>query len=134
MKELVSRGPFIGDLKVPMTFAFYNGGIFKDDENNKTVPMLMAEYGAAYQEVTNDPGFINDDVLNEYNIQWEFLNHSIMVIGYGVEEDTGIKYWICRNSYGESWGESGNFRVRRGFDDFGIESNPSAFIPKLLDK
>jgi len=41
-----------------------------------------------------------------------------------------VKYWICRNSYGSKFGEEGgHFRVRRGADDFGIESEPSAFIP-----
>lgn len=52
-----------------------------------------------------------------------------MIIGWGIED--GIKFWLCRNSYGQRWGEGGNFRVRRGADDFGIESEPSAYIPRL---
>ena len=43
-----------------------------------------------------------------------------------------MKYWIVRNSYGPNWGESGNFRVRRGMNDFGCEAESSALKPVLL--
>ena len=43
-----------------------------------------------------------------------------------------MKYWIARNSYGDIWGEKGNFRVRRGMNDFGFESNLMAVDPVLL--
>jgi len=55
----------------------------------------------------------------------------VFIIGWGVED--GVKYWICRNSYGPSWGEAGHFRIRRGMDDFAIESEPSAYIPEIIE-
>lgn len=62
---------------------------------------------------------------------WEYLNHSVMILGWG--EENGVKFWICRNSYGTHFGEEGgHFRVRRGQNDFGLETEASAFIPKLL--
>ena len=60
------------------------------------------------------------------------LNHSVVIVGWGVDEKTGTKYWIVRNSYGPSWGMSGDFMVRRGGDDMGIESEQVAFEPELL--
>ncbi len=48
-------------------------------------------------------------------------NHSTIIIGWGVDEN-GTKYWLCRNSYGPDWGEKGHYKVRRGLDDFAIES------------
>ncbi|CAL4990971.1 unnamed protein product [Urochloa decumbens] len=33
-------------------------------------------------------------------------NHAIAIVGYGAKPD-GTKYWIAKNSYGESWGENG---------------------------
>jgi cathepsin B len=35
--------------------------------------------------------------------------HAIKVIGWGREGDT--EYWICANSWGETWGENGFFKI-----------------------
>lgn len=53
-----------------------------------------------------------------------------MIIGWG--EENGVKFWICRNSYGKAWGENGHFRIRRGKNDYAIESEPTFYVPKLL--
>ena len=56
------------------------------------------------------------------------LDHSISVVGYGEEAD-GTKFWIGRNSWGEYWGEFGFFRIVRGENNLGIESNCQWAIP-----
>ena len=35
--------------------------------------------------------------------------HAIKVLGWGV--DNGNSYWLCANSWGPTWGESGYFRI-----------------------
>jgi cathepsin B len=46
--------------------------------------------------------------------------HAVKMIGWGTEN--GTPYWICVNSWNDSWGEDGIFRILRGSDECGIES------------
>jgi C1A family cysteine protease len=60
------------------------------------------------------------------------VNHSVFLIGWSHDAQTNTPYWIVRNSYGDEWGMRGDFHVRRGHDDFGIESELSSFDVELL--
>ena len=64
-------------------------------------------------------------------LQWTFLTHSTYIVGYGEDRDSGEKYWHVRNSYGPNWGENGNFKVRRGMNDFGAEAESIGVIPMI---
>ena len=60
------------------------------------------------------------------------MNHSVVIVGWGKDQKTGVGYWIVRNSYGDTWGMNGDFHVRRGLDDFGLESELSAYDVELI--
>uniref|UniRef100_A0A7S4IXT0 Peptidase C1A papain C-terminal domain-containing protein n=1 Tax=Odontella aurita TaxID=265563 RepID=A0A7S4IXT0_9STRA len=41
------------------------------------------------------------------------LNHAVVLVGYGTDEDTGEDYWLVRNSWRPTWGEGGYIRLKR---------------------
>ena len=47
--------------------------------------------------------------------------HAVRIIGYGTAN--GVDYWLVANTWGTGWGESGYFRMRRGTNEGGIETN-----------
>jgi len=53
--------------------------------------------------------------------------HAVKLIGYG--EEDGQKFWTCANSWDTDWGEDGFFRISRGNNECGIESQTWAGIP-----
>lgn len=64
---------------------------------------------------------------------WEPVSHSVVIVGWDVDKATGTKFWIAQNSWGESWGENGFFRIRRGVDEASVESTTTSPIPELLE-
>jgi len=57
-------------------------------------------------------------------------NHAISLTGYGVDEVTGKKYWVLRNSWGEYWANEGLLKVERGKNVINIEDSCFYAIPK----
>eukprot|EP01062_Namystynia_karyoxenos_P017578 TRINITY_DN1647_c0_g1_i6.p1 TRINITY_DN1647_c0_g1~~TRINITY_DN1647_c0_g1_i6.p1 ORF type:complete len:591 (+),score=265.75 TRINITY_DN1647_c0_g1_i6:124-1773(+) len=47
--------------------------------------------------------------------------HAVEIVGWGV--DNGQKYWLVKNSWNDQWGDGGFFKIARGNDECGIESN-----------
>jgi len=42
--------------------------------------------------------------------------HAVNLMGWGTDGTTGADYWLVKNSWGPSFGESGFFRIARGLD------------------
>ncbi|KAL1502575.1 hypothetical protein ABEB36_007699 [Hypothenemus hampei] len=55
--------------------------------------------------------------------------HAVKIVGWGVEND--VKYWKIANSWNENWGENGYFRILRGVDEVGIESDITGALPNF---
>lgn len=96
-------------------------GVVKTRNDEKSLMKALVEIGPM------DVGFdaehdsfmrYSGGIYNEKNCT-STLNHGVLLIGYGSEN--GVDFWIAKNSYGETWGESGFFRIARNLgSDCGI--------------
>merc|ERR1712203_242234 len=55
--------------------------------------------------------------------------HAVRILGWG--EEAGIPYWLVANSWNYDWGDHGTFKILRGENHCGIESQVVAGIPKF---
>ena len=47
--------------------------------------------------------------------------HAVRILGYGVED--GVKFWTVANSWNDTWGDKGTFKILRGTSHCGIETD-----------
>jgi cathepsin C len=109
MKEIYENGPIVAALNATPELYYYSHGIFQS-------------------KVKKTEG------KDEKGIRpWEYTNHAVVVIGWGVEyvNDDPVKFWILKNSWGNTWGEKGYFKLQKGSDMASIEAQGVFITPDL---
>lgn len=120
MKEILRNGPINGDFQAPKIFSIYKEGIFSEkgliDLHRKQQEQLLQL--AQTSKMKNKP---SDMTENDKGVSWVEMNHSVVIVGWGRDKESDTPYWLVRNSYGPNWGMNGDFMVKRGNNDFGME-------------
>ena len=60
------------------------------------------------------------------------INHAVLCVGYGHDEESDLDFWSVKNSWGADWGNEGFFQIERGVNMCGIgvcNSYPENVIP-----
>jgi len=104
--DLRDNGPMVISLAPSYLFSSYRSGIFDADVNT---------YKA----------------LNIQKPEWQKVDHSVVLVGYGVEE--GKEYWLIQNSWGPNWGDRGYMKLRKGKNLINIESLAESVKVSLTD-
>lgn len=92
-RAIMTGGPVAVSFEVTDAFMHYKSGVF----------VSPAGVRAARSRIFSSA----DDV------PFEFTNHVVMVVGWGVDSASGLPYFKVANSWSSSWGEQGYFRILR---------------------
>ena len=95
--------------------ATLNGWVATDDNDYAAVMNAVAKHGPiAVNVAAHEWNFYESGILTSGNKPSSFnINHVVVLMGYGTDDNTGLDYWLVRNSYGPRWGENGYIRLLR---------------------
>jgi len=89
------------------------------EEGEDLLALALVRQGPLTLALNAEPmSFYMGGIDNPENCDPQDLNHAVLLVGYGVEN--GVKYWTIKNSWSDSWGEDGYYRIVRGVNKCGI--------------
>jgi cathepsin C len=108
MEDVYKNGPVVVSFEPEYSFMIYKSGIYDFSSQNWLIKNMSKP-------------------------QWQKVDHSVVLVGWGIENVNGkdVKYWLLQNSWGSHWGENGFVRFRRGIDLSGIESIGEGGLPLI---
>jgi hypothetical protein len=103
-------------------------------ETNIAIQQDIFKWGPVVSVIKIYENFYDFDPKTEiykWNKKGEQLAaHAIEIVGWGAYKNND--FWIVKNSWGRNWGDNGYFRILKGFDECGIETNVMAGLPDFF--
>ncbi|KAI1289657.1 Cathepsin B [Halotydeus destructor] len=109
MKEIFNHGTVTMCHVVYADFMSYTSGMFA--LKRWSLCLTNYDFSGVYSQTC-------DDSLG---------GHAVCAIGWGIEN--GVKYWLCKNSWGTDWGDKGFYKILRGVNECGCEGKVEAGLP-----
>lgn len=50
-------------------------------------------------------GLYSGGIYDDDTMETRVINHAVVLVGYGTDQETGQDYWLIRNSWGPMWGK-----------------------------
>ena len=70
--------------------------------------------------------FYSEGVYREEECSSDNLDHGVLAVGYGIDEESGSAYWLVKNSWSKNWGDDGYIKIARNEDNMcGVTSMAS---------
>jgi cathepsin X len=99
---------------------------------DQDVDMIMAEIytrGPVAATINAEPIVTYTGGVFDDKDESRGTNHIVSIVGWGMDEESGKKHWIVRNSWGQYWGELGYMRVEMGHNLLGLEGEVAWATP-----
>uniref|UniRef100_A0A0G4H6E6 Peptidase C1A papain C-terminal domain-containing protein n=1 Tax=Chromera velia CCMP2878 TaxID=1169474 RepID=A0A0G4H6E6_9ALVE len=92
---------------------YFEGQLTHTVTGERAIQAAIWRYGAvaAFMDVYNDFLDYRGGVYSHREGSGEVMgSHIVQLIGWGVDRDTRVPFWIAENSWGDQWGEDESFR------------------------
>ena len=104
------------------------GDLKQNDETNLKKGVSQQPVSVAIQANKRSFQLYQSGIYSDLDCGTE-LDHGVLVVGYGHDIESGMNYWIIKNSWGTEWGENGYIRIQKDIEDerglCGIAMQPS---------
>lgn len=102
----------------------------KNNEEALKQAVAHQPVSVAIQADSQEFQFYSSGVFTGYCGKHPFqLDHGVLAVGYGTDDNTGKDYWLVKNSWGESYGLNGFIKIERNVNykegKCGIAMQPS---------
>ena len=96
---LATKGPVSVAFDVASDFRDYKSGVY-----SSTICSHDAEHASRRVEYV-------DDATRAHRSMSTQVNHAVLAVGYGTDPVSAKPYWLIKNSWDYTWGDSGYFRM-----------------------